>query len=160
MVFGCGNGCVRAISENVESGVWLGMDEEKAEGHPNAPQLPVVVGVATQGSEVLNAAPHAVASGELHEGAGTAGGAPHRRVALAGAISGGDEVVGGDLCQLALPEGEGLALLSVGALAGAAVRGGSEEGGVWGAVGVARGLPSGRGVAVPVGNREGGYVGG
>jgi hypothetical protein len=80
------------------------------------------------------------------------------RVALAGSVGVGDEVVVGDLGQLALPEGQGLPLLLVGALARAPIRGRSEEGGVGGDVGVARCLPSGWGMAVPVGDSEGGYV--
>ena len=65
-----------------------------------------------------------------------------------------------DLGQHALAEGQGLAFLLVGALARAPVRGGSEEGRVGGDVGMTRCLPAGWGVAVPVGDREGGNVGG
>ena len=66
----------------------------------------------------------------------------------------------GDLSNLALAEGQCLALLLVGALACAAIGGGAEEGTVGGGVGVARRLPSRWGDAVPVGDREGGNVGG
>ena len=92
--------------------------------------------------------------------AGTAGRSLLGRVTLAGSVGVGDEVVVGDLGQLTLPEGQGLPLLLVGALARAPIRGGPEEGGIWGAVGVARRLPSGWGVTIPVGDREGGNVGG
>jgi hypothetical protein len=136
------------------------MHDEEAEGHPNAPELAVVVGVASEGSEVLDAAPRAVAPGELQVDAGAAGRTPLGGVALAGSVGVGDEMVVWDLGQLALSEGQGLTLLFVGALARAPIRRGPEEGRVGRDVGVTRCLPAGWGVAVPVGDRECGYVGG
>ena len=136
------------------------MCDEEGEGHPNPPELTIVIGVAAQGGEVLDAAPRVVVAGQIQEGARAAGRSPLGGVALAGAVGVGDEVVGGDLGNIALAEGQGLALLLVGAFAGAAIGGGSEEGRVRGGVGMARRLPGRWGDAVPVGDREGGYVGG
>ena len=136
------------------------MGEEEGEGHPNTPELAVIVGVTPEGGEVLEAVPRAVVPRQLQEDACTAWRALLGGVALAGSVGVGDVVVVGDLGQLALAEGQGLALLFVGALARAPVRRGSEEGRVGGDVGVARCLPARWGVAVPVGDREGGYVDG
>ena len=121
------------------------MCEKEAEGHPNAPQLSIVVRIAAQGCEFFHAASATISQGKFEECARAAGGAPLGGVAFAGSVGVGDEVGRQDLRQLASPKGEGKALLSFGALARAAERGGSEEGWVGRVVGVARCLPSGGG---------------
>jgi hypothetical protein len=128
------------------------VSEEEGEGHANAPELAIVVGVAAEGGEVLDAASCTVAPRELQGDARATRRALFGGVALAGSVCVGDVVVVRDLGQLALPKGQGLALLPVGALACAPVWGGSEKGWVRGVVGVARCLPARRGVSVPVGD--------
>jgi hypothetical protein len=118
-------------------------------GHPDGPNLAVIVGVAAQRSEIFDGAPRAVEPGELQASTRAAGRALRVGVPLASAIGVGDVVAWQDLGELALAEGQGQALLSIRALARASVWGGSEEGRVGGDVGVTRCLPSGWDMAIP-----------
>jgi len=78
--------------------------EEEGEGHPNTPELAVIVGVTPEGGEVLEAVPRAVVPRQLQEDACTAWRALLGGVALAGSVGVGDVVVVGILASLLLPK--------------------------------------------------------
>ena len=89
----------------MESVCWLGVGEEEGEGNPQAPELAVVVGVAPQGGEVLDASALVALARELQVDARVAGRPLLSRVAFACSVGVREEVAVGDLGELALAEG-------------------------------------------------------